>query len=189
MPAMTPFRSESLPSDAETSCWEYGENLTGSVPDWISSAIRLASEVVRPVISLPGVVGESASMPSGNCWGSIVGDATSRLSTTIAFGRALPAERPAWAICRVMLWKSEPPPFLYWSETIGAPFWSVVACALEISLPVTMSPSFVGRWNRYQTTGVAFVARSGQPAVTSQLTAASPAGTARQTVPFGCVRR
>src|SRR6185437_11964084 len=189
MPAMTPFRSESLPSEAETRFCEYGENFTGSVPDWISSAIRLASAVVRPVIWLPGLTGSSAAMPSGNAWGLMVGAATSWLSTTIAFGSGRPARRPAWEIWRVMLWKSLPPPFLYCSATIGLPFWSVVAEALEISLPVTISWSSFGRWNRYQTVGGDFVVASGQPFCTSQLTAASPAGTARQTVPGGWVRR
>ena len=65
----------------------------------------------------------------------------------------------------------------------------MVAWALEISLPVTISLSRVGRWNRYQTTGWAALATSGQPFLMSQLTAASPCGTASHTVPGGCVRR
>ena len=58
-------------------------NLTGSVPDVISSAIRLASLRLTPVISLPPL--RVASMPFGNWVKLTVGAATSLLSTTIAF--------------------------------------------------------------------------------------------------------
>ena len=105
---MTPFRSESLPSVADTSCCEYGENLTGRVPDWISSAIRLASDVVTPVISLPLML---ASMPPVNDRLTL-GVATSWLSTMIASSRSRPAPTPSFAILAVMSWKSRAPPFL-----------------------------------------------------------------------------
>ena len=45
----------------------------------------------------------------------------------------------------------------------------------------------VGMWNRYQTIRPPAVVTSGQPTVMSQLTAASPCGTASHTVPGGCV--
>ena len=57
-------------------------NLTGSVPDVISSAIRLASDELTPVISLPPL--RVASMPFGLACGFTVGAATSLLSTTMA---------------------------------------------------------------------------------------------------------
>ncbi len=79
---MRPFRSDCAPSVADTSCWESGVNLTGSVPEVISSAIRLASAVLTPVISLPPL--SVASIPFGFVRGSTVGAATSLLSTTIA---------------------------------------------------------------------------------------------------------
>ena len=42
-------------------------------------------------------------------------------------------------------------------------------------------------WNRYQTIAPPAAAASGHPTLTSQLTAASPCGTASHTVPGGCV--
>ena len=52
--------------------------------------------------------------------------------TTVATKRLRLAAWPCWATSRVMLWKTVPPPFLYCSDTIGLPFWSVVPWALEI---------------------------------------------------------
>ena len=161
-------------------------NLTGSVPEVISSAIRLASLDVTPLISLPPV--SVASIPFGYCWKSTLGAATSLLSTTIAFRRLRCAATPSWAIWRVMSVKSWSPPFLYESETIGWPLLgSTSALALEISSPVMICESWVGVRKRYQT--VPAVVASGQPAVAAQLTACVPLGTGSQIVPAGFTLR
>ena len=52
-PAISPLCSASLPSVAETTFSDSTAKLTGSVPDWISSASRSASGLDRPVIWLP----------------------------------------------------------------------------------------------------------------------------------------
>ena len=62
IPAIRAWRSESLPSVAETCDCESVLNVTGREPDCSTSAMRLASPVVSPVIcALP-------SMPCGVRW-------------------------------------------------------------------------------------------------------------------------
>ena len=91
-------------------------NLIGSEPDCTSSAIRSASDLLTPLISLPPKV---ALMPLGFSSGSTTGVATSRPSTTIALGRPLggfdlPSFRndPSSASRREMFVNSWPPLFL-----------------------------------------------------------------------------
>ncbi len=60
------WRSESLPSVAETSVRSIVSNLTGRAPVWSTSARFFASPSdAIPVISAPPAVG---SIPSGYCW-------------------------------------------------------------------------------------------------------------------------
>ena len=118
-PAIRPLRSESLPSVAETLLKDVAVNLIGSDPDCTSSAIRSASLLVSPLITLLPL--KVALMPFGFSSGSTTGVATSWPSTTIALGRplgglilpsAMPAARACWASDREMFVNSWPPPFL-----------------------------------------------------------------------------
>ena len=94
-------------------------NLIGSEPDCTSRAMRLASELLSPLITLEPL--KRASMPLGFSSGSTTGVATSLPSTTIALGRPLgglltpsfmPAAIACWARLAEMLVNSAPPPFL-----------------------------------------------------------------------------
>ena len=75
-----------MPSVADTTFWTSTANLTGSVPDWISSAIRSASALDRLVMLLPSLIA-SGWIPSGFATGSTTGVEISWSSTTIALGR------------------------------------------------------------------------------------------------------
>ena len=97
IPAISAWRSESLPSVAETCDCESVLNETGSEPDCSTSAMRLASPVESPVIcAFP-------SMPLGVRSYEIVGVASILLSRMTANGTSVfCVSRPRWASSFVM---------------------------------------------------------------------------------------